>query len=241
MNATLYILDFGFNMADNSIFVAGENPGKRVKIPVIGAYIDHPDGKILVDAGVSNLEQTEAINCQYTSGPDNNPVGQLAKLNVKPEEIDYVVLTHLHWDHTGNITKFPNAKVFVRREELKEGFVPTVVNDPNYYRPDYDQNINWELLPNGVDFELVKGVTLLSVPGHTPGTQNVLVQTSEGPVIHAADSVYWYKNWNEGKLPGICFSAEKWLQSVAKMKSIYGVTLIPGHEPTLDVTRVYGQ
>ena len=194
MGTKIHLLDYGYNMADNSIFIAAENPGKRVKIPVMGAYIDHPDAKIIVDTGVSNPEQAEAKNCQYTSNAENNPVDQLAKLGVKPEEIDYLVITHLHWDHAGGIRKFPNAKIFIRREELQEAFVPTVTGDPNYYRPDFEGDINWQLLPNGIDYQLCEGVTILSVPGHTPGTQNVLVDTDEGPVIHAADSVYWYRN-----------------------------------------------
>ena len=92
-----------------------------------------------------------------------------------------------------------------------------------------------------MDFEIAKGVTILSVPGHTAGTQNVLVQTSDGPVIFASDSVYWHRNWTENKIPGICYSVENWQKSVARMKAIYGAEVVPGHEPTIDLCRVYGK
>ena len=130
----------------------------------------------------------------------------------------------------------------VENGELKEAYVPAVKGDMNYHRADFDdESIKWELLEGGVDYELVDGVTLLSVTGHTAGTQNVLVRTSEGPVIYASDSVYWYRNWNENRIPGICYSVPEWLNAVAKMKAIYGVTMIPGHEPSIDMTRVYGR
>jgi glyoxylase-like metal-dependent hydrolase (beta-lactamase superfamily II) len=79
-----------------------------------------------------------------------------------------------------------------------------------YRRVDFDDDaIQWELLPNGV--------TILSVPGHTSGTQNVLVQTSEGPVIFASDSEYWHRNWKQSRIPGICYSVDEWMKSVARV------------------------
>ena len=54
MNAKVHLLDYGYNMADYSIFIAGTNQGQRVKIPCMGCYIDHPEAKIVVDTGVSN-------------------------------------------------------------------------------------------------------------------------------------------------------------------------------------------
>jgi glyoxylase-like metal-dependent hydrolase (beta-lactamase superfamily II) len=242
MGVKLHLLDFGCNMADNSIFIAGENPGKRVKIPIMGCYIDHPKARILVDTGVSDPRQTAAVECQYAGSAETNAVSQLKKLGVDAASIDYVIVTHLHWDHGGGIRLFPNAKVLVRRQELMEAYVPVVKGDMNYHRVDFDhESIKWELLQNGVDYELLEGVTLLSVTGHTAGTQNVLVRTSEGPVIYASDSVYWYRNWNENRIPGICYSVPEWMNAVAKMKAINGVTVIPGHEPSIDMKRVYGR
>jgi N-acyl homoserine lactone hydrolase len=241
MGVKMHLLDFGHNMADNSIFISGENPGKRVKIPIMGCFIEHPKARILVDTGVSDPRQTAALECQYAGTPETNAVKQLAKFGVDPASIDYVVITHLHWDHGGGIRLFPKAKVFVRRDELKEAYVPAVRGDMNYHRGDFDdESIKWELLESGIDHELVDGVTLLSVSGHTAGTQNVLVETSEGPVIYASDSVYWYRNWNENRIPGICYSVPEFLRSIAKMKAIKGVKIIPGHEPSIDMEHVYG-
>lgn len=241
MGIKLHFMDYGTNMADNSIFIAGENPGKRVRIPIMGAFIDHPDAKILVDTGVKDPNQTAAVDCQFVQNEKQNPVAQLKRFGLTPADIDYVIITHLHWDHAGNIDLFKNAKIVVRREELKEAFVPATPGDMNYHRPDFDHIDNWMFLTNDVDFELVEGVTLLSVPGHTPGTQNVLVNTSEGKVIWASDSVYWFRNWNENRLPGIMSSGDQFMKSMTKMKSILGATLVPGHDPTNDLTKVFGK
>jgi hypothetical protein len=52
--------------------------------------------------------------------------------------------------------------------------------------------------------------------------------------------VYWYRNWKENRIPGICYSVPAFLGSIAKMKAIKGVKIIPGHEPSIDMTHVYG-
>jgi N-acyl homoserine lactone hydrolase len=240
MGIKVHFMDYGSNMADNSIFIAGESPGKRVKIPVMGAFIEHPDAKILIDTGVKNTKITAAVECQYAQNAEQNPTSQLKRFGLTPEDIDYVIITHLHWDHAGNIDLFKNAKIVVRREELKEAFVPATPGDMNYNRPDFDNIPNWMFLSNDVDYELVSGVTLLSVPGHTPGTQSVLVDTNEGKIIWASDSVYWHRNWEENKLPGIMSNGDQFLRSITKMKSFLNATLIPGHDPQNDLTRVFG-
>lgn len=235
LNSKVYIFDYGTNITDVSVLLAGKGMGEIWKIPCIGIYIDHPRAKIIVDTGVNDLNSPGSTNWKHENTDQQTAIYQLSRMNVKPEEINYVISTHLHYDHCGNNYLFPNAKVIVRREEMEKAFVPITKDDITYHRPDFDRDLNYELIPNGLDFELIDGVMILSTPGHTAGSQSVVVQTSKGNVLYSGDCIYTYENWEKNWLPGICYSAELQEKSVAKLKQLRDIILIPGHDPNFNL------
>jgi len=240
MNAKVYVLDYGTNLTDVSVLLAGKGMGQVIKIPVFGVFIDHPHAKIVVDTGVNNVNAPGPANWKHQHSETQTTVEQLKLHGVDASAIDYVISTHLHYDHAGNMHVFPRAKVIVRREELEKAYVPIEPGDITYNREDFDRALNYVLVPNGLDFELVDGVRVLSTPGHTAGSQSVLVETSDGNVLYAGDAVYMYENWEKNVLPGICYSAEKQWESIAKLKTLRNLVLLPGHEPKLNLTKHYG-
>ena len=83
--------------------------------------------KIVVDAGPPDIERIRKYHPFSTSEPrkpEQEMGAQLAKAGVRPAEIDIVILTHLHWDHTGDVTQFPNAEFIVSGEELRFALAP---------------------------------------------------------------------------------------------------------------------
>lgn len=240
LNTTVHILDYGTNVCDFSELVVGQGQGRRVKIPCIGLFIDHPKAKILVDTGVSDLNTWQAKNWEHTQSAEQTPMAQLAKHGVHPDEIDCVVLTHLHWDHCGNSHCFPKAKIFVRREELEKAYVPLTKNDVVFDRSAFDRNLDYEIVPNGIDFELCQGVSVISSPGHSAGLQSVLVSTRIGNVLYASDAMYTYLNWYKKLMPGICYNSELHARSAAKLRAYRDVILVPSHDPELDIRQTLG-
>lgn len=243
MNSRVYILDFGSNTHDISILLGGQRMGEICTIPIIGIYIDHPQAKIIVDTGVNDKKSPGALHFKHEHNENQTIKAQLNKIGINCEDINYVISSHLHYDHCGNNHLFPNAKVLVRRAELEKAYVPISPNDIAYYRPDFDRKeLKYCILPNELDFELLDGISLIWTPGHSAGSQSVLIKTSEGNVLYAADAVYTLENWEKDILPGICYSGELQEKSIAKLKLIRDLILIPGHDPKLSLNRkrVYG-
>ncbi len=115
----------------------------------------------------------------------------LARLGIRPDEVDAVITTHLHWDHAGGLTRrderggleltFKNAKHFVQRTEWDFALHPDVRSSTGYITDDFtplsDGNRAVELLDG--DAEVLPGVELRHVGGHTPGSQMLILRSGE--------------------------------------------------------------
>lgn len=173
--------------------------GMMVPVPVW--LIQGSKKNILIDTGLGDIDEIASMQSRY--GVDFLPArneGQdivegLLKFGLKPEDIDIVVLTHLHFDHVGNNELFTNAKFYVQRDEL-----PQAVSPPSFcmfYYPDYAYkvtNLQNRLIVLDGDFELADGIKLVKIGGHTPGCMVVMVETKLGTVCLTSDVMYNYKN-----------------------------------------------
>lgn len=93
--------------------------GEFIRSPFSMSLISGENLHILVDSGV-NMEHPEV---QQRLSPTHGCIGQspkevLKEINLTPEDIDAVILTHLHWDHAGGIKYYPNAKIYLQKAEL---------------------------------------------------------------------------------------------------------------------------
>jgi N-acyl homoserine lactone hydrolase len=196
-------LDLGDTVMDKSLLYLRRFVGEKDHGKIVAAYIGGAKKKIVVDTGPPDMERTLKYHPYAKSEPnrpDQNIVSQLAKAGVKPEEVDVVILTHLHWDHVGDVTKFPNAEFIVSQEELRFALDPI----PPLY-------IGYEALRLGLEplflkviermrtvdmkeTEIVDGVSVIPLPGHTPGSIGVVVDTEKGPHVITGDAVFKYGN-----------------------------------------------
>ena len=115
----------------------------------------------------------------------------LHRLSIRPEEVDAVITTHLHWDHAGGLTRrdeqgaleltFKNARHFIQRSEWDFAVHPDVRSKPSYVLDDFTPLIDGhhavEFLDG--DAEVLPGVHLRHVGGHTPGSQVLVLQSGE--------------------------------------------------------------
>jgi glyoxylase-like metal-dependent hydrolase (beta-lactamase superfamily II) len=175
------------------------NEGVMVPVPVW--LIQGADKLILIDTGLGDLDEVSEMQSRYgvdfvaTRSKDQDLVEGLARFGVTPEQIDIVVLTHLHFDHVGNNELFPNARFFVQKDEL-----PQAQHPPHFcmfYYPEYSykvDSIEDQLEVIDGDLELVPGIRLVKIGGHTPGCMVVMVETEVGTVCLTSDVMYNYKN-----------------------------------------------
>jgi glyoxylase-like metal-dependent hydrolase (beta-lactamase superfamily II) len=170
--------------------------GQKVDIPYIIWLIEGDGKQILVDSGCSayqyetiikggNPEDFIAGGEQFSDVKDETSFEDgLAAWGLKPEDIDTVIVTHLHWDHIMNLGKLVNARIIVQKAEWETALSPHPLHQFAYAgRGCYEGLRNLEFVEG--DTELYPGIDLIFSPGHTPGGQSVLVQTEKGKLAIA--------------------------------------------------------
>jgi N-acyl homoserine lactone hydrolase len=111
--------------------------------------------------------------------------------------IDMVVNTHLHFDHCGGNRLFAGRPIYVQRRELDDAR-----NQDDYTIREWVDAPGVHYLPVDGELELLPGVRLVPAPGHTPGTQVVVVETPGRPVVIGGDMAVWFGELDEPETEG---------------------------------------
>ncbi len=199
---------------DRSQLVLGAMPGVMEAKKLIVYYIEGGSRRILVDTGPHSFEVEEGQ--WYNSTPlirvrqsKSQRLENALKdtVGVTPKDIDLVILTHLHWDHAGQVDKFPNSEIIVSDVELNYAFNPL----PRAYKvylalqagivPPFAKVIKNVRTVKMKEKKIIDGITVIPTPGHTPGSISVCVETSHGQYVITGDAVNSYENIN-GDLQG---------------------------------------
>jgi len=154
---------------------------------------------IVVDAGIGR-KHGNGFNRMFNVDQSDSLEESLGRCCVHAEDVSCVVLTHLHFDHAGGITKldphgrpvptFPNARHFVQADEWHDATHPNRKTKGSYREDDFrplEETGLLELVDG--DLQLVTGVTLVRTGGHTRGHQIVLIESSTGPAAYWSDLV----------------------------------------------------
>lgn len=172
-----------------------------VMVPVPVWLIQGAGQTILIDTGLGDIDEVSEMQSRYgvdfvaSRNAEQDIVAGLARHGVTPEDIDVVVLTHLHFDHVGNNELFPNARFIVQKDELPQAEEPP--HFCMFYYPEYAYKIEavrdrLEVIDG--DYELDPAVRLVKIGGHTPGCMVVMVTTAAGVVCLTSDVMYNYRN-----------------------------------------------
>jgi N-acyl homoserine lactone hydrolase len=157
--------------------------------PVYVHLIDHPDARVLVDTGMTELHPAVA---------DMDPrLTPLSEQDVDLAGIDIVVSTHLHFDHCGGNHLFAGKPIYVQRQELEDA------------RSQDDYTIREWVAAPGVEYvavdgehELLPGLRLVPAPGHTRGLQVVVIEAGERPVVVGGDVAARFAELDEPSTEG---------------------------------------
>jgi glyoxylase-like metal-dependent hydrolase (beta-lactamase superfamily II) len=232
----LYALQNGFIGAERSLLFYGTFSGETVQIPVSCYVVRTPDAVILFDTGFSpravpGLLRNDPL-ARFTD--QDLLVHRLDGLGLQTDDVDIVVLSHLHYDHAGGAQLFSKSELVVQKDEYSYAHYPAPFFESFYYRKNFDlPGYRWRLLDG--DAELVPGVTVLRTDGHTPGHQSLVVDLAEtGPVVLAGDCVYWQQHLDEEKIPGVVWNPTLALHSIKRLKTLarlVGGRVFPSHDP----------
>lgn len=192
---------------------------------------------ILVDTGFSPASALVRQRHYLVS-----PVESLRRLGYAPGDVSDVVITHLHYDHAGNVGEFVDAKVWVQDREVRYA-TGDCMCDPkqNHFFSTDDVAVLIKRLYQGnvhlVDgfHALCDGVELHRVGGHTDGLQVVRVRTATGWVVLASDAAHYQENLiKENPFPAI-FSLDDMLHGYARIRELAESEdhIVPGHDPAV--------
>jgi glyoxylase-like metal-dependent hydrolase (beta-lactamase superfamily II) len=217
----------------------------------VAALQDENGDWTIVDTGIPTMEEYDRYG--YTMG--NLPEGrfadsvlsladELGKLAIDPLKVKTVVLTHLHWDHISNVNLFPNAEIYVQKKEIQHAIMPCKHELRTYawvYRPHCPKwlEVHAQLHPIDGDWEILPGLRVLLLPGHTPGSQAVLIDTADGLYAVPGDNVYNRDQYENNLPPGVMLDFAQWYTSIEKVKS-YHPKILPLHSFETFEQMIYG-
>jgi glyoxylase-like metal-dependent hydrolase (beta-lactamase superfamily II) len=229
-----------FLAAEKSNFTYGANPGVKIVAPVLFWFIEGAEKRILVDTGSSDPQWAARYHHPFDRMVHEEPLNAIATLGLKPEEIDIIINTHLHWDHCFNNDLFPNARILVQKEEVRYAIAPLPCHALYYESQLIGMTPSWlktlcrmDMIEGEMTIE--PGITLVPLPGHTPGFQGVLVNLSSGRrCLIAGDTTPLWENWERNaqgfQIPsGIHVSLHDYYETYKKMASIADL-ILPGHD-----------
>ena len=221
-----------------SILLAGVPPDEKAAIPFAMCAAQRGEDVVVLDAGFVNRE----LGKPFAATDWAEYPALLAEVGLRPEQVDYVTLSHMHFDHAGGTARFPNAKFIVQRRELEyaAGALPhNSAAKGAFVAEDVLAvvQLNWQgrvLLVDGDVEDVVPGVHAYLTPGHTAGTMTVCLDTVKGRVCYSSDAVYTYRNLEEDIPLGLALNAGEAVESYKKIRRILnGGRLVPGHDPRL--------
>ena len=224
--------------AGRSMFEAGADD-TRVGLPVPAWLIQHDQGTVLFDTGMhpdltGPGEFSDAVALFFDVGLGNEDLvdARLRDAQVDPADVDLVVLSHLHFDHTGGLGLVPDARVVVQRDEWAAGADDDLAAANTFRQAEYQLGHDVVLADGEHDLFGDGRVTCIPTPGHTPGHQSLRVRLAGREIVLAADCAYFTSTLDGGPLPPIGHDHDQHAKSLELLRSMSaaGATVIPGHD-----------
>lgn len=237
------VLDSGGMNIPKSDVLYLQGQGETLWLPFWCSYIETSDARLIIDAGADITDITHAlINTvapdalkpeDFMQTSEQTVKKQLAKLGVSPEEIDYVLYSHLHFDHTGAAKLFTNATHICQLTELRYAVKPDRFMAPGYIQSEFIPLLD-KFNPIEGDAMIVPGVYCFESPGHTPGLQVIVLIPEKGePWLLAQDGCDLVENYENEWPPGEVYDPAEFVISIRRQKEIVeklNAKHYPGHD-----------
>ena len=230
----LHLLDNGVLLLgkENPVLLDRNEAETSNDIPVHSFLLDTSIGYILFDCACDDegmkvwpewLKQTP-----YQPGENGTVVDSLRKIGIQPEEIKYVVLSHMHVDHMGCLKYFPAARTLVSAEEfisVMKNYATDQLTDTFHVKTDIENSlkagIRWQLMYEE-SMQICDEVTVYHLgPGHSYGMLALLVKGENGNYILASDAVYSKAHYGPpAQMAGVCIDEAGYYRTIEKIRAI---------------------
>ncbi|MDF2067929.1 MBL fold metallo-hydrolase [Bacillus sp. Cr_A10] len=202
------------------------NELNQIELPSDPLFIQYNGHNILMEAGLGYGKFTEKQIRNYGITDQSQVEDNLVQLGVLPEDIDIIIMTHLHFDHACGLTKweneelvssFPNAKIFVSDVEWNEMRNPNIRSRNTYWKENWEP-IEGQVISFSGSLEVVDGIEIIHTGGHSDGHSIVLLKQNGETIIHMADLMpthahqnpLWVLAYDDYPMTSV-FAKEKWV------------------------------
>jgi glyoxylase-like metal-dependent hydrolase (beta-lactamase superfamily II) len=174
---------------------------EKIEMPCFCYLVEGGGAPLLVDTGMADTERSNKYHHAGSYQPEGmSVIEQLEKIGYHPEDIGYVVFTHMHWDHIYYMDRFVNAKFYANEAEYRFALDPIPLYYKSYEHPALGITRPFEgITVNTVkgDAEIIPGVRVFETFGHSPGHQCVEIDTKDGSYICTGDAIFILDNLKE--------------------------------------------
>jgi len=183
--------------------------------------------RLLIESGIGNNRLTDKQKRNFGLAEESRVTEALAVLGLTPDDIDAVLMTHMHYDHANGlvsvregelVSTFPRAEILVQELEWAEMREPNIRSRNTYWEE------NWRPIENqvktyGDQLEVVPGITLHHTGGHSQGHAIVRIETGGDVLLHLADLLpthahqnpLWVMAYDDYPMTSI-YAKERWIQ-----------------------------
>jgi glyoxylase-like metal-dependent hydrolase (beta-lactamase superfamily II) len=219
--------------------VAGADPSRKLDIAMMIWLVRGNGHNILVDCGFYH----DRFFKEWHVNDFIKPSDAIKPLGLKPDDITDIVITHMHWDHADGMDLFPNARIWIQKDELQyyagEGWQSKDAHggiDPDDVLTLVKLNTQGKVgMIDGDAQEILPGIVCYTGGRHTYASQYVGVYTRAGTVILASDNMYLFENLEKHVPIAATLDAVSNLQAQDRMKTLAAKPefIIPGHDPAV--------
>lgn len=240
MTVQLYAYTCGFVTIPYGFLLEGKKG--TITVPVPAYLIVHENGRALFDSGLNLESQTDPLGYFGEAGlkyntfhflPGEEVAARLSATGVAPADVDLVINSHLHYDHSGGNDQLPNADVVVQSREWAHACACADQN-LGYLSKDFDTGQRRLEVDGEHDIFGDGSVVCLPTFGHTPGHQSLRVKTQHGgEFILCGDACYLKESLEQMHAPGVIADKAAALAVFQRFREMQarGSTIMYGHDP----------
>jgi len=194
-----------------------------------------PSGTFIVDTGF------DAAMAKKRGRALLKPVGEgLRAIGILSDTVEHVIVSHLHYDHTGNYDLFPRARYHLQDREMAYATGRSMCHQALRLPFEADDVVAMvrKVFAGRVEFhdgadEIVPGVTVHHIGGHSKGLQSVRVKTRRGYVVLAADAAHLYAHLDTGRIFPLTYNVHEVVEGYVTLGKLATSRdhVIPGHDP----------
>ena len=217
--------------------VAGADTSRRIDA-ALTIWLARGNGRlVLVDAGFyrdKHMQRWKPVD--YIT-----PAEAVKKVGVVPEEITDIIISHVHWDHADGADLFPNARVWIQKDEYQHHVGPAgeardraIDDDVARMFLSLSRKGKVEQV-NGDSTVIIPGITVFTGGKHTFGSQYVTIRTAAGTAVVASDNLYLYENLDGRRPIAQTLDSLSNLRAQDRMKRLASAArlIVPGHDPAV--------